>query len=60
MPDQEPDIVIHFLPLPDDVQVSVRIRALLKMALRRLALKCVRVEGLPEEKQVDERGEQSG
>lgn len=51
MPDPDPDIVLTFRPLPDaeDVPVGVRVRQLLRTALRRDRLKCVRVEGLPKE-----------
>jgi hypothetical protein len=57
-----PVIVITFRALPDrhDVPVGVRVRQLLRTALRRDRLKCVRVEGLPPEarQDVDERTEQ--
>jgi hypothetical protein len=36
-----------FRPLPDDVPVPVRIRHLLKIALRSLRLKCVKLEPTP-------------
>ena len=40
MPD--PDLIVLVLkPLPDDVPVAVRVRALLKTALRRDRLRCV-------------------
>lgn len=61
-PEPRPEITITFRALPDrhNTPVSVRIRALLKTALRRDRLKCLRVEGLPpEQKQdVDKQGEQ--
>jgi hypothetical protein len=38
-----------FLPLPDDVPAAIRIRRLLKTALRQLRLKCVRLEPSPKE-----------
>jgi hypothetical protein len=60
--DPDPDIVLTFRPLPDaeDVPVGVRVRQLLRTALRRDRLKCVKVEGLPPEtkQDVDERSEQ--
>lgn len=34
-----------FEPLPDEVPVAVRMRLLLKTALRRLRLKCVGISG---------------
>jgi hypothetical protein len=37
----EGEIVLRFVPLPDDVPVGVRVRALLKTALRRDRLRCV-------------------
>jgi hypothetical protein len=55
MPDPDPDIVLTFRPLPDaeDVPVGVRVRQLIKTALRRDRLRCVRVEGLPPEHKQD-------
>ena len=48
----EPDIVITFRPLPDreQVPVGVRVRKLLRTALRRDRLRCLKVEGLPDER----------
>ena len=41
MADQDNEIVLRFVPLADDIGVGVRVRALLKTALRRDRLKCV-------------------
>jgi hypothetical protein len=51
----DPDIILTFRPLPDaeDVPVGVRVRQLLRTALRRDRLRCVRVEGLPPERKQD-------
>ena len=38
------DIRLTLHPLPDDVPVEVRLRQLLKVALRRFRLRCVSVE----------------
>jgi hypothetical protein len=40
----DPDIRLVLRPLPDDVPVEVRLRQLLKVALRRFRLKGVSVE----------------
>ncbi len=39
------EVRLTFRALPDDVPPAIRIRRLLKHALRSLGLKCVRVEG---------------
>lgn len=59
METHDPDITITFRPLPDaeEVPVAVRVRRLLRTALRRDRLRCLKVEGLPEDKKVDERTE---
>jgi hypothetical protein len=41
------DITLTFRPLPDDVPVSVRVRHLLKYALRAQRLRCVAMVGVP-------------
>lgn len=41
------DIVLRLRPLPDTVPVAVRLRALLKTALRRDRLRCVGLSGAP-------------
>jgi hypothetical protein len=41
------DIRLTFRPLADDVPVPVRLRRLLKTALRQLRLKCTKVEDVP-------------
>jgi hypothetical protein len=42
-----PTITIVLEPLPDTVAWPIRVRALLKTALRRLRLKCLRVTEQP-------------
>jgi hypothetical protein len=51
MADEPAQIILHLRPLPCDVPVAIRLRQLLKTALRRDRLKCVRVEGLPTNEQ---------
>jgi hypothetical protein len=46
MPDGE-RITLEFVALADDVPAEVRVRSLLKRALRSFKLECVRVVGLP-------------
>jgi hypothetical protein len=49
-PDAKPTpIVLTLLALPDERAIGVRLRNLLKTALRRDRLRCLSVEGLPEE-----------
>jgi hypothetical protein len=43
------DITLTFRPLEDTVPVAVRVRALLKTALRRDRLRCVTISGVPPE-----------
>jgi hypothetical protein len=47
VPDGE-RITLEFVALADDVPAAVRVRSLLKRALRSFRLECVRVVGLPE------------
>jgi hypothetical protein len=42
-----PDIRVTLRPLAADVPVDVRLASLLKTALRRDRLRCIRVEALP-------------
>lgn len=47
--DTDKEVVLRFRPLRDAVPLANRVRFLLKYALRTCNLRCVRVEGLPED-----------
>jgi hypothetical protein len=42
---------LTFRPLPDEAPAAIRVRRLLKHALRALRLKCVRIVDLPADKE---------
>jgi hypothetical protein len=48
------EVVLRFRPLADPVPWPHRVRQLLKYALRACNLRCVRVEGLPQEEMGDQ------
>jgi hypothetical protein len=47
VPGDREDIVLTFEPLPDPTPVAVRVRGLLKRALRSFRLKCVAIGSTP-------------
>ncbi len=44
--ESEPDVRLTLRPLPDEVPTDIRLRRLLKYALRALGLRCVKIEDL--------------
>lgn len=46
-PAEQPDFRLTLRPTPGDVPAAVRLRAVLKYALRACGLRCVRVEEVP-------------